>query len=349
MNKINILNAIRNSNNSIYDIVSENKSSLWIPTQMLEEILNYGLINLCLKDFPIRTRSKVVKSKICEILGYPVPLRFKKTQPRFPCQNFDTYIQKSNNLQIWNEEISSARRYVIIKINENNIVTKVKVINGDQLAKFDTTGTLTKKYQATCIVSNKTCELISNIDTDRVQNYVSSNARVAKNPIIPALPGNILPIHEIFIKLSELIGKKITYSGADQERNRGNYLQKIICKKLGFTEFNDNGQFPDIPNQLLEIKLQTSPTIDLGICLPNSEEELEHIKIGNNIIIRHCDIRYIIFYGNVTDGIITLTNLIITTGQDFFKRFPMFQGRKINSKIQIKLPESLFYSKPKDE
>jgi hypothetical protein len=74
----------------------------------LEGVLHDGLLGLDL-NYPLRTRSKVLKAKICEILGYPVPKSFKKTQPRFPGQDFDTYIQKSNNLQIWNEEIVPTR------------------------------------------------------------------------------------------------------------------------------------------------------------------------------------------------------------------------------------------------
>ena len=60
-------------------------------------ILRDGLMGLDL-NYPLRTRSEVLKSRICEILGYPVPTSFKKSKPRFPGQDFDTYIQKSNNL-----------------------------------------------------------------------------------------------------------------------------------------------------------------------------------------------------------------------------------------------------------
>ena len=66
---------------------------------------------------------------------------------KFFGQNFDTYIQKSDNLQIWNEEINPNRRYVLIR-EENDILTNVVVISGSQLADYDTTGTLTQKYQA---------------------------------------------------------------------------------------------------------------------------------------------------------------------------------------------------------
>ena len=87
---------------SIYDKIDE--GSL-IPSCELEALLKSKLVGLELGRYPIRTRSKVVKSAICEAIGYPVPTTFRKTQPRFPAQNFDVYTQKSLNVQIWNEEI----------------------------------------------------------------------------------------------------------------------------------------------------------------------------------------------------------------------------------------------------
>jgi len=81
-------------------------------------------------------------------LGLPVPKTFQKTQPRFFGQLFDTYIQKSNNLQIWNEDISLSRRYAIIQVSTDDIVQKVRVVTGELLSTFDKTGTFTQKYQA---------------------------------------------------------------------------------------------------------------------------------------------------------------------------------------------------------
>src|ERR1035437_4308154 len=138
--------AIAKSGKTIYDSFHEGPNHL-LPSIELEAILKKGLLGLDL-NYPLRTRSKVLKSRICEVLGYPVPASFKKTEPRFPAQDFDTYIQKSNNLQIWNQEIAPTRRYVIIRLDENSRVTGVRVVAGEILAELDTTGTLTKKYQA---------------------------------------------------------------------------------------------------------------------------------------------------------------------------------------------------------
>jgi len=93
-----LVKAISRSRLSIYDSLQDHPS-LFIPNDVLEALLNSGLKGLVL-DQSLRTRSKVLKSKVCSVLGYPVPKSFTKVQPRFPGQNFDTYIQKSNNLQI---------------------------------------------------------------------------------------------------------------------------------------------------------------------------------------------------------------------------------------------------------
>src|SRR3990172_960440 len=127
-------NAIRAWGGDIYETIVTGHPDLWIPTPYLEELLNEGLRGMNLTGFPLRTRSKIVKSAVCEALGYPVPKTFKKTHPRFLGQQFDTYTQKSTNLQIWNEELSPTRRYAIIRLSNDDIVLKVKVVNGQTLA-----------------------------------------------------------------------------------------------------------------------------------------------------------------------------------------------------------------------
>ena len=118
---------------SIYDAIVVGDLDLWVPTRELEEILDGGLVGISLAGLALRTRSKVVKENVCRALGYPVPLSFKKTQPRFVGQLFDTYAQKSNNLQVWNEELSATRRYVILRVNEADTITRVKGTSDQRL------------------------------------------------------------------------------------------------------------------------------------------------------------------------------------------------------------------------
>ena len=67
--------AIQASGLNIYDAV-EVGSRLWIPSPELESILDAGLCGINLAGLPLRTRSKRVKERVCEALGYPVPKSF---------------------------------------------------------------------------------------------------------------------------------------------------------------------------------------------------------------------------------------------------------------------------------
>ncbi|MEX0903281.1 MAG: hypothetical protein WDZ76_11215 [Pseudohongiellaceae bacterium] len=334
---------IKDSGLSIYDAIEIGDPDLWIPTPELEQLLNASMKGLSLTGLPLRTRSKVVKEHVCRALGYPVPSSFKKTQPRFQGQFFDTYVQKSNNLQVWNEELAPSRRYVIIRVNEEDVIAKVKVVTGDTLAMLDTTGTLTQKYQARLNPSDAKLELISNNDTELLRPFVRSSVDLAAvaSPVNQPQAGQLLPIGELFSLLQLLVGKSFSDSGYDQERNRGAALHRLVCQSLGYADYRDDGQFPDVRHQLLEVKLQTSPTIDLGLVCPNSIEALD-VPMIERKQIRHCDVRYALFYA-VTDGQkVTLTNLFLTTGEKFFTRFPQFQGKVLNKKLQIPLPAGFF-------
>ena len=337
--------AIRNSGLSIYDPVEIGDPKLWVPTPELELLLNAALFGVSLAGLPLRTRSKVVKELVCKALGYPVPASFKKTQPRFSGQLFDTYIQKSNNLQVWNEELSPTRRYVIIRVSAEDKIIRVKVVTGDTLSRLDTTGTLTQKYQARLITQDKVAELITDKDTALLAPFVRASVNLANaiSPVDHPADGELLSIKAIFDKLSTLVGSQFPNTGFDQERNRGAALHRLVCKHLGYGDYKDDGRFPDIRHQLLEVKLQTSPTIDLGLVCPDSTEVLDTPQI-KGFQLRHCDVRYALFYAVIDNGNVRLTHFFLTTGQSFFNRFPRFEGKVLNKKLQIPLPASFFDS-----
>lgn len=334
---------IRRSGLTIYDPITIGDPELWIPTPELATLLDEGMRGISLAGLPLRTRSKVVKENVCKVLGYPVPKSFAKTQPRFPGQMLDAYAQKSNNLQIWNQDISATRRYVLVRVSDNGVVTRVKVVTGDSLALLDTTGTLTKKYQASCIPGGRKTELIVSTDTNRVLPLVTKDAdlRHVARPTSHPRTGELLPIQTIFHRLSSLIGESFADAGFDQERNRGAALHRLVCATLGYSSYQDDSQFPDIRHQLLEVKLQTSPTVDLGLALPNSTEPLD-VPMIERMQMRHCDVRYAIFYASTANRLVTLTHFFLTTGESFFTRFPQFQGKVLNAKLQIPLPADFF-------
>lgn len=335
--------AISVSGKDIYTPIEIGDPDHWIPSQHIESLLNEAMRGLSLAGLPLRTRSKVVKTVVCSALGYPIPNSFKKTQPRFFGQQLDTYAQKSLNLQIWNEELSPTRRYAIIQVLQDDTIGKVRVVNGQQLAILDKTGTITTKYQARLDLGNKDRELVTPDDTAAMMLHVRAGLVFppTTSPIQEPRSGELRPILEVFERLSPLVGQTFVDPGMDQERNRGGALHSMVCQALGYSRHEDTGQFPDIKHQLLEVKLQTSPTIDLGLVEPSSTEFLDVQKLGRTQP-RHNDTRYAMFYA-ITDGrTVTLTHLFVTTGEKFFNRFRKFGGNVINGKIQIPLPRDFF-------
>lgn len=335
--------AIAASGKDIYQPVEIGDADCWIPTQRLEEMLNSALRGKSLAGLPLRTRSKIVKSAVCAALGYPVPASFKRAQPRFPGQQLDVYVQKALNLQVWNQQLAPAQRYALIRVDAADVIVKVRVVDGMQLAAYDNTGTLTTKYQARLTLGHGACELVSSGDTQALLPHLGRSLpqRFTGSPVGDPESGKLLPIQDVFARLATLVGQRFANPGADQERNRGAGLHQLVCRSLGYQAYEDRGQFPDIRHQLVEVKLQTSPTIDLGRCDPASKAYLDLHKPGA-LRPRHCDVRYALFFAQADATQIELTHLLLTTGADFFSRFKRFEGNVTNRKIQIPLPGDFF-------
>lgn len=335
--------AIHRRGLTIYDPIDVGDSDLWIPRRKLETILGSKLRGADLGGLPLRTRSKVAKEIVCRALGYPVPRSFKKTQPRFPGQHFDIYVQKANNLQIWNEAIEPSRRYVLIRVNRDDTVSSVKVLSGSDLAVLDRTGTLTKKYQARMLQGEAKAELATKRDTERVRRLISPSRR-RQGPVLPTAeptPGAIRPIEELLTPMAGLLGTVLPHAAGSQERVRGGLIHEHVCFALGYSVSRDDGRYPDIRNQLLEIKLQLSPTIDLGLICPDSEQALEFLKCGDTLI-RPYDVRYAVFGAELYGPHVLLSSLCLVIGRDFLERFPLMEGKTVNRKLQIPLPSDFF-------
>ena len=149
-------------------------------------------------------------------------------------------------------------------------------MTGEDLVRLDTTCTLTQKYQAHVIPSNEDSELISPIDTVSIC-HLNLGVDVVESldissPLQNPSPDKLLPISTLFDKLISLVGTSFPDAGDDQERKRGESLHRLVCQALGYNIFEDDGQFSDLKHQIMEVKLQTSPTIDLGLVKPDSED-----------------------------------------------------------------------------
>src|SRR5438552_2314309 len=116
--------AISASGLTIYDCLPDDPD-LYFSLQALEERLQEKLAGVKLAG-PSRTRSKLAKQAVAAALGYPVPETFARTRPRFTGQNLDVYVQKSANLQIWNDELAATRRYAVICLDADDRVSAVR-------------------------------------------------------------------------------------------------------------------------------------------------------------------------------------------------------------------------------
>ncbi|GAA3629428.1 type II restriction endonuclease [Lentzea roselyniae] len=339
-----IARRIAASGASIYDLFNRD-SDEYYDNQTLEERLESALVGQQ-GDAPIRTRSKLGKAAVTVALGYPVPRSFRKTQPRFPSQNLDLFLQQSNNLQIWNEEVDPERRYALVRLDTTNTVTAVRVVTGEAVALWDKTGTLTSKFQAARLDSRTGSKLVSALDTELFREVLlpGATAEVDITGLSPASPprrGKVLPISEVHSRLLPLEGVTFDDPGLTNERGRGVVLQKLVTETLGVGPYGDKGQFPDILNQALEVKLQLSPTIDLGLVSPDSDHPAEDVGGG----LRHRDVRYAVFFGARSGSVVTLDAVVTTTGADFFTEFRRFEGLVSNRKLQIPPPSGLFETK----
>jgi hypothetical protein len=339
-----IASYIRQHHLDLYGPPTTPSEPSYFSNELLEEHLSSHLLGSSLANLPLRTRSKVAKSLVCSALGYQVPITFRKTQPRFPSPNVDVYVQKADNLQVWNQEIDPARRYVVIRLDELDQIQAIRVLSGQELALLDNTGTLTSKYQAKRRSGRTGSYLVSAYDSPAFQAVLAPvqeipySARFHLSPVGPPMPGMILSISSIYTRLLDLVGEEFPDPGATQERLRGIILQQRVCEILHLGSYADAGQFPDIQSQALEVKLQLSPTIDLGLISPDSDVLAP--ELGPRMTYR--DSRYAIFYGTRMNKRFAVESLVVTTGTDFFSEFQRFEGNIQNRKLQIRLPEHIF-------
>ena len=183
--------------------------------------------------------------------------------------------------------------------------------------------------------------LFSKSDTSRIDKWATDDASVLVDVAPNSIPkkNQLLKIASVYSKLLPMVGKSIDYLDAVQERNRGAELHKMICEHLGYSNYEDDGSYPDLVNQLIEIKLQTSPTIDLGL---HSPEDAADVIVASGTTFKSEDIRYVVFEGEVNHDKILLKYLYLVNGKDFTEAFPLFKGKGTNAKLQLPLPSNFF-------
>lgn len=281
----------------------------------------------------------------------------QKGVPAFLREYIDTYIVttgSSYNLQVWNRNPNSASvqvdlkngetllasdvRFVLGKINVNNCIESIIIMTPNYIEnRFGKFGKPTVKQQL--IISNKKREDIIRdggmviADTNVPEELLARNDETISAAVsIKDEPERVLPIETIDERITDkLVGEKLDISLSTKQR--GQQLERMVAYQLGYRSMQDGleGGYPDIRNQMLEVKVQDSPTIDLGKYSPQFEEQ-----INDNFTTR--TIRYLIALTNAMDG--AIDGLIMCPGEELGKNFTYVAEKSF--KCQRSIPMSFF-------
>jgi len=246
----------------------------------------------------------------------------KKGLPKMTLEFVDTYMVTSNetyNLQVWNripasnsllvqyenEEVLRCRdvRFILVRINTvKHQITSIAILTPDYIEqRFGKFGKPTIKHQLLIpskirksIIESKEKILFAD-DTEKLISFVKRRFAKPKSGMSEAPQA-----HQIFsIQLLKkrvakpLIGQKLDVAST---KNRGQALEKKVIELLGYSADDIDvlhGAYPDIMNQLLEVKVQDKQTVDLGKYSPAIPQ-----VIVENLNLTTEDVRYLIALTN---------------------------------------------------
>jgi hypothetical protein len=286
----------------------------------------------------------------------------KKGVPKLLIELIDTYIVTSGssyNLQVWNRFPNSESalieysdgsvircndiRYVFVKINPSlNLIESIVILTPEFIEdQFGNFGKPTIKHQL-LISQRKRNEIVQNPERILFESDTLNVKRISTNSInnqednfnIQPTIGKLYTIEYLkTIFLSNLIGFKVN---AASTKNRGQLLEEKCLSLLDYQKETTKlleGGYPDIRNQLLEIKIQDTQTIDLGKYSP----EYEEIIIAD-LHLTTKDVRYLIALADKDDMLIK--GLILMPGTSLGKYFTFVSGTSF--KCQRSIPMSFF-------
>lgn len=287
-----------------------------------------------------------------------------KGVPKIVRDFIDTYTVTSGisyNLQVWNripvaesllikyESGESLKctdvRFIFVRIDAGKgIIASIVILTPEYIEhRFGKFGKPTIKHQLLISrkVRNKIYEsedrILSFPDSKNLSYYISHDYQPPKSRMIeePEIK-NLYSIALLKKMLAEkLVGLKLD---AAATKNRGQALEKKCLELLGYGIKERDllyGAFPDIRNQLLEVKVQDSPTVDLGKFSPEKEE----IVIENSRLTTF-DVRYLIALTNPTTEIIE--GIILAPGEKLGELFSYVSDKSF--KCQRTIPMAFFDS-----
>ena len=286
----------------------------------------------------------------------------KKGIPKITREFIDTYIVtsgKSYNLQVWNRIPSSDTllikyesgeslkctdvRFVFTKIDaEKRKIACIIIASPDYIVqKFGNFGKPTIKYQL--LISSKIRQKIYQSqdrilffrDSKKLSYLITHDFDAPQNDMVKEARANEIYSLELIKKMvaEKLIGFKLD---ANSTKKRGQALERKVLELLGYPAASEDilhGAYPDIPNQLLEIKIQDTQTVDLGKFTPEKEA-----VINAALNITTFDIRYLIALTNPATEIIE--GIILSPGEKLGEIFSYVSDKSY--KCQRSIPMSFF-------
>jgi hypothetical protein len=287
-----------------------------------------------------------------------------KGVPKIAREFIDTYIVTSGtsyNLQVWNripaaesllvkyESGESLKctdvRFVFIRIDAvKSIIASVVILTPEYIEqRFGKFGKPTIKHQL--LISGKVRKniyeredrILSFPDSKKLSYFIRHDYQPPKSGMIEEPDIKHLFSITLLKKMvaEKLIGFKLD---AAATKNRGQALEKKVLELLGYEVKETDllyGAFPDIRNQLLEVKVQDSPTVDLGKFSPEKEE----IVIEDSRLTTF-DVRYLIALTNPKTEIIE--GIILAPGEKLGELFSYVSAESY--KCQRAIPMAFFDS-----
>lgn len=289
---------------------------------------------------------------------YEVLPKRGKGVPRLLAELVDTYIittGKSYNLQVWNRfpnsglaiirynngEIISPSdiRFIFVKIDTiNEKIDSIIILTPTYIEnKFGVFGKPTIKNQL--LVSEK--ERTKIITGDKVDfrpdtfNIVSISQKAYKVPTSLAQNFNTTDVLSLDIIKTVVADKLIgTILDGGDTKTRGQALERKVLDLLGYGEDSKLvGGYPDVPNQLLEVKVQDTQTIDLGLYSPQFNEPIAGVDGCTTE-----DVRYLIALTNAKSHIVE--GVILSSGLRLGDRFSYVSDKSF--KCQRSIPMDFF-------
>lgn len=258
----------------------------------------------------------------------------KKGIPKITREFVDTYLVtsgKTYNLQVWNRIPASKSilielleddnlrcvdvRFIFGKIDiEKKIISSIIILTPEYIvSNFGNFGKPTIKHQLLISpkIRNRIYESSDKIlffpDTNKLAKLTKNSFESPKSNMVdkPSVQ-EIFSLELIKEKVAKvLVGEKLESAAT---KNRGQALERRVLDLLGYSNNKEEqlyGAFPDIRNQLLEVKVQDSQTVDLGKFSPEFEDVIiEELNLTTR------DVRYLIVLTNpeteIIDGVILL-------------------------------------------